>query len=200
MINFVLSDEDKAYLGQVARASIEAGLRGEGTINVDAPVSAAVDAELGAFVSLHLRGNLRGCIGNMIGQGPLYSTVARMARSAAFNDNRFRPLTSKEWPHIDLEISVLGPLLHCPDPDAIEIGRHGLLLVHRGQSGVFLPQVPVEQGWDRQVYLQNLCRKAGLADGSWLLPGAELYWFEACVFPVNEDCGMSFAANYSMPK
>lgn len=185
MIHFMLSEEDKVYLGQVARSSIEAGLRGEDNINVDTPVSAAVDAELGAFVSLHLRGHLRGCIGNMIGQGPLYATVARMARSAAFADNRFRPLNSEEWPHIELEISVLGPLSRCPDPDEIEIGRHGLLLVHRGESGVFLPQVPVEQGWDRQAYLQNLCRKAGLADGSWLMPGAELFWFEASVFPVK---------------
>lgn len=183
-MNFVLHGEDRAYLGQIARASIEAGFRGEENINVDAPVSPGVDAELGAFVTLHLNGGLRGCIGNMIAQGPLYATVARMAKAAAFNDARFRPLTPAEWPLVDMEISVLGPLTRCPDPDLIQIGRHGLLLVHRGQSGVFLPQVPVEQGWDLPTYLEQLCGKAGVASGAWRMPGAELYWFEAVVFPV----------------
>lgn len=184
-MNFCLNDEDKTYLGQVAKASIEAGLRGEDNIDIPAPVSPSVDSELGAFVTLHLNNDLRGCIGNMIGQGPLYATVARMARSAAFSDSRFRPLTAAEWPLVNLEISVLGPLTRCANPDSIEIGRHGLLLVHRGQSGVFLPQVPVEQHWDLPTYLEQLCRKASLASGTWRLPGAELYWFEAEVFAVG---------------
>lgn len=178
---FSLDAEEQRYLLDVAKASIDAALRGEDNIDVPAPVSAAVDSELGAFVTLHLRGRLRGCIGNMLGQGPLYATVARMARSAAFGDPRFSPLTAEEWPLVDVEISVLGPLSRCPDVNQVEIGRHGLLLVHRGQSGVFLPQVPVEQGWDLAAYLHNLCGKAGLPDGTWKASGAELYWYEAFV-------------------
>lgn len=188
-MKFSLSSEDQGYLGKIVRASIEAGLRCEDNIDVPAPVSPAVDAELGAFVTLHLNGKLRGCIGNMLGQGPLYSTVARMARAAAFSDTRFPALSEAEWPHVTIEVSVLGPLGRCPDAGRIVIGRHGLLLVHRGQSGVFLPQVPVEQGWDLPAYLTALCGKAGLPDRSWLALGAELYWFEAFVFDVANEVG-----------
>lgn len=186
-MRFSLNREEQRYLGGIAQASIEASLNHEDNIDVPAPISAAVDAELGAFVTLHRQGRLRGCIGNMLGQGPLYNTVARMARSAAFADPRFPPLTEAEWPDVTLEISVLGPLQRCTDPDRIEIGRHGLLLVHHGQSGVFLPQVPEEQGWDLPAYLTELCGKAGLPDRSWLAPGAELYWFEAFVFGVEAE-------------
>ena len=77
---------------------------------------------------------------------------------------------------------MLDELTPCPDPEAIEVGRHGLALQYLGHSGVFLPQVPVEQGWDRPTYLEHLCAKAGLPGGSWRAPGARLFWYEALVF------------------
>ena len=123
-----------------------------------------------------------GCIGNMVGREPLWQNVWRMARAAAFEDPRFPALDAEEWPHCHLHISVLGPLSPCPDPARIVIGRHGLLLRLGMRQGVFLPQVPVEQGWDLGQYLEHLCRKAGLPAGSWRDPQALLFWFESLVF------------------
>ncbi|MBO5490038.1 MAG: AmmeMemoRadiSam system protein A [Desulfovibrio sp.] len=186
-LSFTLSDAEKGFLSQLARRSIDAGLTG-GTIEPPQPEElpggerSALLRELGGFVTLTLGGALRGCIGNIVGRGPLYLTIRNMAQAAAFQDPRFLPLTRDEWPACRMEISVLDELTPCPNPDAVEIGRHGLLLQHRGRSGVFLPQVPVEQGWDRLAYLDNLCRKAGLPAGSWKEPDARLYWYEALVF------------------
>lgn len=137
---------------------------------------------LGSFVTLNKDGDLRGCIGNMVGREPLWQNVWRMARAAAFEDPRFPALDAEEWTHCHLHISVLGPLSPCPDPARIVIGRHGLLLRLGMRQGVFLPQVPVEQGWDLGQYLEHLCRKAGLPAGSWRDPQALLFWFESLVF------------------
>jgi uncharacterized protein (TIGR00296 family) len=82
-----------------------------------------------------------------------------------------------------MDISVLDEPTPCPAPDAVEVGRHGLVLQCGGRSGVFLPQVPVEQGWDRQAYLDHLCLKAGLPPGTWRKQDAQLFWYEALVFP-----------------
>lgn len=189
----VLNLDEQNFLGQIARASIEYGLREkrppkpEDLPTVPFDETSAVFAHLGAFVTLTQRGALRGCIGNMIGRGVLWMTVARMAFAAAFQDYRFPQLQTQEWSVTKMEISVLGPLSLCPNPEAIEIGRHGLMLSYGQHSGVFLPQVPVEQGWDRLTYLQNLCLKAGLPLGTWQKPDAQLYWYEAFVFtPQNE--------------
>lgn len=174
---------EQRFLGCTARQAIEQGLAGEPAGNPPAPPpSEMLIRKTGAFVTLHHRGSLRGCIGSMIGRDPLYLTVFRMAWAAAFEDARFPPLRSEEWPEIAMEISVLGPLCPCPDPSQIEIGRHGLLLRRGAYSGVFLPQVPVEQGWDLPTYLTMLCGKAGLPAGSWRDPDAELYLYEAFVF------------------
>ncbi len=189
-----LGQEERHFLGQIARLAIVRGLKGRhacGDSDLPRPPfspESAVFAELGAFVTLTRQGALRGCIGSMTGRGPLYLTIAGMAHAAAFQDYRFAPLQAHEWPEIALSISVLGPLSPCPDPDRIEIGRHGLLLTRGRYSGVFLPQVPVEQGWDRKTYLQQLCGKAGLPAESWLAPDARLYWYEAFVFsPATSD-------------
>ena len=108
-------------------------------------------------------------------------TVARMAVSAAVDDGRFEPVTAAELPELQIEISALGPLepIH---PDEVEIGRHGLLISHRGRRGVLLPQVPVEHDWDRETFLEHTCLKAGLAPGSWRDEGVELLGFTAEVF------------------
>lgn len=183
-VPFSLSAEEQRYLGHVAQCSIAGGLAGKQEQEIPEPPTDVVRQHLGSFVTLTLQGHLRGCIGTIVGREPLFSNVARMARAAAFGDSRFPPLTAQEWERVELEISVLGPLTPCPDPQAVEVGRHGLVLQMGGQSGVFLPKVPVEQGWDLPAYLENLCRKAGLPGGSWKHPAARLFWYEAFAFPV----------------
>ena len=158
----------------------------EALASADAPDGEAhpvLRRPLGAFVTITLGGNLRGCIGTIVGREPLEENVWRMARAAALEDPRFPPLTAREWERAELEISVLDELTPCPDPALVEVGRHGLALQYAGRTGVFLPQVPVEQGWDREAYLDHLCGKAGVPPGSWRLPQARLFWYEARVFP-----------------
>ena len=189
-ISFTLTDAEKNFLSRQARMSIEAGLVGRAVDAIPSP-SDALDRQqgplrrhLGAFVTISINNALRGCIGSIVGQEPLYVAVWRMAASAAFSDPRFPPLTLEEWrSDVELDISVLDELTLCPSPEAVEVGRHGLVLQYQDRSGVFLPQVPVEQGWDRLAYLEHLCFKAGLPKDSWKLPGARLFWFEALVFP-----------------
>ncbi len=124
-------------------------------------------AELrGVFTSLYLRGALRGCVGYVSPTTSLYRAVAETACAAAFEDNRFDPVKLDEAPSLQIELSVLSP----PRPilaDAIEIGRHGLLISAAGRRGLLLPQVPVERGWNRITFLEQTCRKAGLPPDSW---------------------------------
>lgn len=122
----------------------------------------------------------------MISKDPLEKTVRDMALEAAFGDPRFPPMTKKEWPRCNIEISVLSPMEPCPDISSIGIGVHGLYLALRNRSGVFLPQVPVEQGWNKEQYLEQICRKAGLPSGAYTLPEARLYTFTAEVFSENK--------------
>jgi len=109
-----------------------------------------------------------------------------MALEAAFGDPRFPPLNASEYPRIVIEISALSPMELCPDPRSVKVGVHGLYLIHRGRTGVLLPQVPVEQGWDLDEYLDYICVKAGLPPHSYSAPGAELYTFTAVVFGESE--------------
>lgn len=195
-LSFSLSATERAWLGRLARQSIALAVGAAPELPDAADVTEASRSReapagehptlrrpLGAFVTITLNTALRGCIGTIIGRAPLEETVWRMARAAALEDPRFPPLTAREWQQAALDISVLDELSPCPDPARIEIGRHGLALQYGGRSGVFLPQVPVEQGWDRAAYLEHLCVKAGVPHGAWRLPQARLFWYEALVFP-----------------
>lgn len=183
MDSFRLSptDEDKAYLKGLVPLSIRHHLTGQGPDAPPEPPSELTRAELGAFVTLKRQGQLRGCIGNIIGQGPLYQTVWSMAQAAAFQDPRFAPLEGAELADLDIEISILGPLSLCPDPNLVEVGRHGLIMRQGHRQGLLLPQVPVEWGWNRQQFLGQTCRKAGLPATAWRDPATEIWWFEAVV-------------------
>ncbi len=189
-VTFTLTQQEKNALGSIACLSISQKLAQAPAMNP--PMAKGVlGQDLGCFVTLNKGGHLRGCIGSLVGREPLYKNVARMAVAAAFEDHRFPAVTTEEWLQkenaISMEISVLGPMTLCPSIEEIEIGRHGLLLILGQRSGVFLPKVAVEQGWDLPAYLENLCRKAQLPAGAWQHPEAKLYWYEALVFPVQRN-------------
>lgn len=146
-----------------------------------------LQAIAGVFVTIHntgaraaKQGRLRGCIGTIVGREPLVDAIVRAATSAA-NDPRFPPLKREELPQVSLEVSVLSPPSPVPGPTAIELGRHGVILAKEGRTAVFLPQVASETGWDRETFLSQLSRKAGLPDDAWRT-GASLEVFTAQVF------------------
>ncbi|MDR2069877.1 MAG: AmmeMemoRadiSam system protein A [Treponema sp.] len=189
-MNFIISEEEREVLLKDAREAIAAVLerrppvynrRGETEEAVRSGVS-ALTQPCGAFVTLHKKGQLRGCIGRMTSPEPLEKTVRTMAAEAAFRDPRFPPLARDELDVCRIEISVLSPMEPCADPRQVKVGIHGLYLVYRGRSGVLLPQVPVEQGWDLDEYLEYICVKAGLPPHSYDQLGAALSTFTATVF------------------
>jgi AmmeMemoRadiSam system protein A len=138
--------------------------------------------ERGAFVTLKKHGELRGCIGHLIGDRPLYLVVQNVAVSAAVGDPRFPPVTEEELSDLEIEISVLSPLEQVESVDQIQVGLHGVI-IHRGQKqAVYLPQVAPEQGWGREEMLANLCLKAGLSKDAWRKEGTRFYVFTAEVF------------------
>ena len=186
-VAFSFDKTEQRILSGIVCDAIEKRLQGEAPLP-PAPkdYNANLVQNLGCFVTLTIMGHLRGCIGSIVGTQPLVVCAWNMAQAAAFRDPRFRPLKPSEWPHTRVEITVLDQLSPCPNPEAIEIGRHGLVLQYMGRSGVFLPQVPVEQGWDLDQYLTNLCYKAGLPDGSWKKQGARLFWYEGFKFQARD--------------
>jgi AmmeMemoRadiSam system protein A len=142
----------------------------------------------GAFVTLHERAthDLRGCIGYVEALFPLTETVSRAATSAALHDSRFEPVTARELPGLRIEISVLS-LPEPLRPQDVVVGTHGLILSLGGRSGLLLPQVATEHGWDVTTFLEQTCRKAGLPAGAWRRPETQLLGFSATVFGESED-------------
>ena len=178
---FALTDQEKTILLETARRSIETAFEGKYWLPSDTQLTQTLKVECGAFVTLHLHGRLRGCVGNLVGVRPLYKTVAEMARAAAFEDDRFRPLTREELEQVHIEISVLSPLRLISSPDELVLGRDGVLMVKDGRSGTFLPQVADETGWTREEFLGHCARdKAGIGWNGW--KDADLYVYQAEVF------------------
>ncbi|HEX4426498.1 MAG TPA: AmmeMemoRadiSam system protein A [Terriglobales bacterium] len=134
----------------------------------------------GVFTTIYLQGALHGCVGFVLPVASLYRNVAETARSAAFEDTRFTPITREEAPNLEVSLSILSPLTQIA-PEKIEIGRHGLLISKAGRRGLLLPQVPVEHGWDRITFLEQTCRKAGLPSDAWQ-NGASIEAFTAEIF------------------
>lgn len=179
---FSLADEEKRYLKDLVYASIRQNLFPEEKIVLPEPPTDKLKERLGAFVCIKAGGRLRGCIGHVVGEYPLAETVARMAKSAAFEDPRFPPLSRKEFNKIEVEISILSPIEECQDPAKVVVGRHGLVIRKGPYSGLLLPQVPVEWGWDRETFLRHTAMKAGLPAEAWKDPETRILWFEAEVF------------------
>jgi AmmeMemoRadiSam system protein A len=170
--------QERRILLDLAHCSIESALA-ERTIDMRAPTEHLGEAR-GAFTTLHLFGNLHGCIGYVLPVGSLYQTVAETARAAAFDDPRFRPITAEEAPHLKIEVSVLS-VPRPVRPEQIAVGKHGLIVSAGMRRGLLLPQVPVQWDWDRETFLSQTCVKAGLAPDAWQR-GAELQVFTAEVF------------------
>lgn len=180
----LLSLAGRRLLLRLAREAIAARLT-RGSIDEGDPAGAVPEElhrPLGAFVSLHREGELRGCIGSLEGgRTPLHRTVVEMAVAAATEDHRFAPLRPEELRYTEIELSVLG-LLAPTRPGDVVVGEHGLYVVQGRYRGVLLPQVPVQYGWDRETFLGEACRKAGLHPGAWVDPDTRLFGFTAEVF------------------
>ena len=181
----MLSDSDKRFLLQTARRSVENAVRGSYE-----PLPEKIPPHLmepcGAFVTLHRAGELRGCIGYIEGTNPLVEIIQEVAEKAAREDYRFVPVTSDEVSALEIEISVLSPLKLINDIKEIEVGKHGLVIEYEYNRGLLLPQVAVEYGWDRETFLNQTARKAGLTSDKWKDPKAEIYIFSAEVFNEKE--------------
>ena len=172
------SQEERNLLLRLAHDSILAALEHR-EISLD-PSSPHLAEPRGAFASLYLKGDLRGCVGYVFPSHALYKTVAEVARAAAFEDTRFCPVTLDEARNLEIELSILSPPQPI-EPDSIEVGRHGLVISMGGYRGLLLPQVAVEHHWDRATFLQQTCRKAGLPADAWQ-KGAKIEAFTAEVF------------------
>ena len=176
-----LTPEEKMYLLDLARSRIDLVLHDQPVAFPPPPPPGMAQEKFGAFVTLKRQGQLRGCIGRLISEEPLFVTVGDMAEAAAFHDSRFPPLSIEEFPALELEISVMGPITRCTDPSQIVVGKHGLIMRKGNRQGLLLPQVAVEWEWDRETFLAQTCHKAGLPPDAWHDPDTEIYWFEALV-------------------
>jgi len=178
----LLSQQQQARLLEIARSSIKEYLSSGARLEVSEDDPELIK-KMGAFVTLHQQGKLRGCIGNIIGQQPLYLTVRDMAIEAAVNDHRFSAISLADLDAIDIEISVLSEPKRVVDPEEIKMGVHGVIVEKGFARGVFLPQVATETGWTKEEFLSNLCsHKAGLSPEAWKDKDTLLYSFTAEVF------------------
>jgi AmmeMemoRadiSam system protein A len=181
-----LTESQQSALLSIARRGLEEYMATDEAPAFDPPDDPTLSRHLGAFVTLKLDGELRGCIGRTLGDAPLYQTVAQVAVEAAVNDPRFPPLPADQLDDVEVEVSVLSPFKRVRDvhdESEIEVGRHGLYLLYGQQRGLLLPQVPVEEGWERAEFLEQICFKSGLPGDCW--ERATLYTFTAEVFSEN---------------
>jgi len=175
----MIDRDDQRRLLALARRALEARVRRQPP--PDPARGGALEAPAGAFVTIHNRGELRGCLGRLDTRAPLGETVAQLAASVSDSDPRFDPVSLLELPDIDIEISVLTPEQEIDSIAAIELGRHGVIVEDGPCRGLLLPQVATEQRWDREAFVSHACLKAGLPRDGWQR-GARLLVFEAQVF------------------
>jgi AmmeMemoRadiSam system protein A len=179
-VTFTLTDAEKQILLSTAREAIEARLsRRPARFPAPTPV---LSTPCGAFVTLRSRGELRGCIGHIGASEPLVETVKEVAVSSALEDPRFQPMRPDRWAGVSIEISVLSPFERIQEVGRIQVGIHGILIRQGPRSGLLLPQVAPEQGWDRDTFLTHACYKAGLSGDAWKSPDTRIEIFHAIVF------------------
>jgi MEMO1 family protein len=179
---FSLTGEEKSELLDLARKSAEYAVRTHKLYDPPAIAGETLNEEHGAFVTLTEAGALRGCIGYTSPVKPLYMTVRDTAAFAALRDPRFRPVPVSELSQLEYEISVLSLLRRVTDIEQIKVGRDGLLMKNADHEGLLLPQVPVDQKWDRQTFLEQTCAKAGMHTNCWKDENTDIFKFTAVVF------------------
>jgi|SRR5579871_5129673 len=172
------SSQERELLLHLAHEAINAALE-ERKLDLPA-LSEPLRQQRGAFTTLYLNGEVRGCVGYVLPAAPLFQTIIETARAAAFQDMRFLPVTREEAAQLRISISVLSPLFPIK-AEEVELGRHGLLVTQGNRRGLLLPQVPAEHGWDLKTFLEQTCRKAGLPTDAWE-KGATLEAFTAEIF------------------
>ena len=182
VLPFSLSPKEKDALLGLAKKSVETAVRERKLYAPPVSEFPALLQELGVFVTLKEKGELRGCIGLITPEKPLYLGARDAATSAALRDPRFPPVTAAELPDLQYEISVLTPFRRVLDVKHIRLGQDGLLMIHGHNEGIFLPQVAPEQGWDRKTYLEELGLKAGLTRQTWQDEATDIFAFSALVF------------------
>jgi uncharacterized protein len=181
-MTFEINDTVKKELLGIARSVIAQNLGiDQPALNGDFtdPVYAK---KCGAFVTLHIKGTLRGCIGYIQGILPLRETIEEMAHAAAFRDPRFTPLSVQEFKDIDIEISVLSPIESVVSLEEIVVGRDGIIARKGSRQGLLLPQVATEYGWTREEFISHTCMKAGLQPDAWRDGSVSFEKFSATIF------------------
>jgi len=174
---------DQRQLLAIARRSIETAVRHDPFAGVvEGAPSAGMEEPAAAFVTIHEHGQLRGCIGLMRFEYPLWRNVRDAAAAAALDDPRFLPVDESELPALELEVSVLDPPVELPDPAGFVAGRHGIVAERGMRRALLLPQVATEMGWDEKQMLEAVCRKANLPGDSWRDPSTKLSVFESTCF------------------
>jgi AmmeMemoRadiSam system protein A len=179
---FSLTEQEKSELLALARKSVEYVVQTGDAYEPPASADAMLNQERGAFTTLTVSSALRGCIGYTSATKPLYLTVRDTATLAAMRDPRFQPVTASELPSLAYEISVLSPLRRVTDVQQIKVGEHGLLMKNGKSEGLLLPQVPVEQKWERQTFLEQTCLKARMDSNCWKDDDTDIFAFTAVVF------------------
>jgi AmmeMemoRadiSam system protein A len=177
----IFSDEEAAKLFEIARKSILTKMQEADEYSPDEnSIPKKLKTPLGAFVTLKLNGNLRGCIGMFISRDPLYEVVKRAAACSAFEDPRFDPLSWDEFCEMTIEITVLGPLKKVKNISEIVLGKHGIYIKKEFKSGTMLPQVPVEHNWTIEEFLGYTSReKVGIGWEGWKT--ADIYKYDGLV-------------------
>ncbi|MBN2008682.1 AmmeMemoRadiSam system protein B [candidate division KSB1 bacterium] len=184
-VDMGLSDDDKATLLTIARQAIECAVSGKSApkLTVSSPI---LNEQRGGFVTLTKHSQLRGCIGYIQAVKPLAETIQEMAQAAATRDPRFTPVKKNEVDDLHIEISVLTPIREISDVNEIEVGKHGIIIERGMRSGLLLPQVATEYGWDRTTFLQHTCQKAGLPMDAWQQKDTVIKIFSADIFEEEE--------------
>jgi len=184
MLNKYLNEKEKQVALKLARNTLELEFNLTDKKFGDYKNYPIFNEKRGVFVTLTINNQLRGCIGLIEPIKELSAGIIEMSRAAAFNDSRFNPLTAAEFKHTKIEISVLTPPEKISDPKTeITLGHHGVIVRQGSHSGVFLPQVATDTGWNLEEFMAQLCtQKAGLSPDCWLDPATEIYTFEAEVF------------------
>ncbi len=174
-----MNEKDKKILLSIARESIKSAVTNTPNEQTQIEItSPELKEKRGAFVTLRTHGKLRGCIGRMVPNKPLYELVSDMAVSAAKNDPRFSHIQPSELENLEIDISALSPLQKTDDPLDLELGRHGIYIKKGASSGCFLPQVATEAGWTKEEFLSKCCSmKAGLSPDAWKKSGIDVYIF-----------------------